>query len=137
MAKKRLLIISDEPPIQETLSQMFASNEFRTFTQSTDVHVVFQLSLLQPDLVILVMGQSGDAGQEVLRGIREWSFVPIIVLLPAGDAMSAVEALKIGADQCLSESFVPQELRARVRALLRRVDTTVAARQQVAPVPVL
>lgn len=134
MAKKRLLFISDETFIKDQLSQAFASGEFRTFSKPTNMSVLFQICLLQPDLVILEMGRSEDTGREVLRGIRDCSFVPVIVLLPPGNGMGPVEVLNAGADQCLSESFVPQELQARVRALLRRAEATAAAKRRPAPI---
>jgi two-component system OmpR family response regulator len=137
MAKKRLLFISDETSTKDQLSQAFANGEFRTFAKPADRSVLFQISFLQPDLVILEMGRSKDAGREVLRGIRGCSFVPVIALLPPGDAMGIVETLNAGADQCLSESFVTQELQARVRALLRRAEATATAKRRPAPVPAL
>ena len=137
MAKKRLLFISDETSTQDRLSQAFANGEFRTFAEPTDTSTLFQLVFLQPDLVILEMGRSKDASREVLRGIRGCSTVPIIALLPLEDVMGMVEALNAGAAQCLSELFVPQELHARVRALIRRAEATAAAKRQPASIPAL
>ena len=137
MAKKRLLIISDDQFTKEQLSQTFAASNYRTFAEPTNAHVLFKLCYLQPDLVILEMGRGKDVGRKVLQGIRAWSFVPVIALLPPGDVLGTVDALNAGADQCLSESFVPQELQARARALLRRVEATKVTTGQAEPVPVL
>jgi DNA-binding response OmpR family regulator len=135
MAKKRLLIISDDQLTTKQLSRTFAESDYRIFTESTNMHAVFHLCFLQPDLVILKMGPSREKGQKVLQGIRDWSFVPVIALLPPGDALGKVEALNAGADQCLSDYFDPKELKARARALLRRVEATTAG-GRIAPVPV-
>lgn len=137
MTIKRLLIISENQFKREQLSRMFAESDYRAFSVPTNMHVVFQLCLLQPDLVILEMGRGRANGRKVLQGIRDRSFVPVIALLPPGDMLGTVEALNAGADQCLSESFVPQELQARARALLRRVEVTTVTGGQVAPSPVL
>jgi DNA-binding response OmpR family regulator len=131
MAKKRLLIISDDPFTRDQLSQAFAASKFQPFMQPANTNVVFHLCLLQPDLVILEMRRSKDKGQ------KGWSFVPVIVLLPPGDVLGAVDALNAGADQCLSDAFVPQELQARARALLRRVEGAVVTSMQATPIPVL
>jgi two-component system KDP operon response regulator KdpE len=101
------------------------------------MQVLFHLCFLQPDLVILEMGRSKEATRKVLQGIRDWSFVPVIALLPPGDVLGAVEALNAGADQCLSQSFAPQELEARARALLRRVEVTTVIERQALPIPTL
>lgn len=137
MTKKRLLIISDDPCTREELSRTFAESEFLTFAEPTTMQVIFQLCFLQPHLVILEMGRNRDVGWRVLQGIREWSLVPVIAVLPPGDAMYTVEVLNAGADQCLADSFVLQELQARVRALLRRMEGTIGTNMQVTSVPAL
>ena len=135
MAKKRLLFITDDTHTKEQLSRAFADSEFRTFAEPISMNVAFQLCFLQPDLVILEMGRSESKSRKVLEGIRDWSLVPVIALLPSGDVLGTVEVLNAGADQCLSESFVAKELQARARALLRRTAATSAIRPQAALVP--
>lgn len=137
MAKKKLLIITDDSHTQEQLSRAFTDSEFRIYTEPVDMNVVFQLCFLQPDLVILEMGRSKTEGRKLLRGIRDWSFVPVIALLPPGDVWGTVEVLNAGADQCLSESYVAYELQARARALLRRTAAASATGQRAVLFPAM
>jgi two-component system KDP operon response regulator KdpE len=76
----------------------------------------------KPDLLILDLGLPGIDGFEVLRRIREYSIVPVIILTARDDEKDKVTGLELGADDYLTKPFGSAELEARIQAVLRRVD---------------
>jgi DNA-binding response OmpR family regulator len=117
--ERKILVIGDDPTTQDLLRSTFSSDEFQVFPASSRMSVVFQLCLIQPDLVVLDTLQSG-MGRELLTEIRERSFVPIIVLSTLAERWSKVESLDQGADDFMAKPFSTREFQAKVRALLRR-----------------
>ena len=116
-----ILIIEDEQPIRRFLSAAFADENYR-FNEATTGAEGLRLAMQQPpDLIVLDLGLPDLDGQTVIRRIREWSRVPIIVLSARDQEAQKIEALDNGADDFVTKPFGIGELLARVRTALRHV----------------
>lgn len=120
----RILVVDDEPDVVESISLGFT-------LQWRDVDVIgagtgqAALDLVEhehPDIVLLDVGLPGIDGYEVLRQIRAFSDVPVVMLTARDDAMDKVKGLELGADDYVTKPFNHLELLARVKAVLRRLD---------------
>jgi DNA-binding response OmpR family regulator len=114
VVETRVLIVVGDRDTRELLAQTFAGHGFRAWNASDGVSGLFQVGLVQPDLVVLDIN-----GWETLRRIRMVSSVPIIVLVKDEPA-ARIESLNQGADYFVIKPPSLRELEAKARALLRR-----------------
>jgi two-component system KDP operon response regulator KdpE len=114
-----ILVIEDEPGIRRFLRVTLASNGYRTAEASCAEDGLKRAALERPDLVVLDLGLPDRDGMDVLRDLREWSTVPLLVLTARESETSKVEALDAGADDYLTKPFGAAELLARIRVALR------------------
>ena len=125
MAEPVVVVIEDEPQIRRFLRAALTGQGYRLFEADTGEDGLIEAASRQPDVVILDLGLPDVDGIEVIRRLREWSAVPIIVLSARGQERDKVAALDVGADDYLSKPFGVEELLARMRVALRhhaRVD---------------
>jgi two-component system, OmpR family, KDP operon response regulator KdpE len=116
----RVLVVDDEPQILRGLRANLVARGYEVDT-SADGETALDLAIKsRPDVVILDLGLPGMDGVEVIRGLRAWSSVPIIVLSAREQEGEKVEALDAGADDYVTKPFGMGELLARVRASERR-----------------
>jgi two-component system KDP operon response regulator KdpE len=118
----RILVVDDEPNIIATMAPLLRARGYEVFSAMTGRAAVEALDRDKPDLVILDLGLPDIDGVEVCRQIRTASGVPIVVLSARGAEGDKVSALDAGADDYVTKPFGAQELLARIRAALRRVD---------------
>jgi DNA-binding response OmpR family regulator len=118
----KILIIADDPDMRNQLVRAFAGGGSRAFAVPDSGEAFLQFGLLLPDLVILDIPPRGKDRWETVRRVREMSYVPVIALVSREDIEGKSESLDHGADSCLTKPFQVSELRARARALLRRVQ---------------
>jgi two-component system KDP operon response regulator KdpE len=116
----RVLVVDDEPHIRRTLEINLAARGYQVDMASTGETAIDLAARKHPDLVILDLGLPGVDGIDVVRGLREWSSVPILVLSAREAEQAKVAALDAGADDYVTKPFGMDELVARVRAALRR-----------------
>jgi two-component system KDP operon response regulator KdpE len=114
-----VLVIEDEPPIRRFLRPTLASQGYRLVESETGEDGLLQAATRQPDLVILDLGLPDMDGLQVIRRLREWTAVPIIVLSARGAESDKVAALDAGADDYVAKPFAVGELLARTRVALR------------------
>jgi two-component system, OmpR family, KDP operon response regulator KdpE len=114
-----VLVIEDEPPIRRFLRPSLASQGYRVVEAETGEDGLIQAATRQPDLVVLDLGLPDLDGIEVIRRLREWATVPIIVLSARGGESDKVAALDAGADDYVAKPFAVGELLARARVALR------------------
>lgn len=115
----KVLIVDDEPQIRAFLRISLGAHGYQTAEAGRGEQAVQRCATEQPDLVILDLGLPDIDGLEVVRRIRDWSSVPILVLsVRSGDA-DKVAALDAGAQDYVTKPFSIAELMARLRALLR------------------
>ncbi|MNH20926.1 KDP operon transcriptional regulatory protein KdpE [compost metagenome] len=125
-----LLVIDDEPQIRKFLRISLSSQGYKVVEAASGAEGLTQAALARPDLVVLDLGLPDMDGQQVLRELREWSAVPVLVLSVRASEIQKVEALDNGANDYVTKPFGIQEFLARVRALLRQApqaSTTASA----------
>jgi two-component system KDP operon response regulator KdpE len=116
----RILIVDDEVPIQRFLHTTLDTGEYSLHQAETGHAALAAAVATHPDIILLDLGLPDMDGIEVIRRIREWSQVPIIVLSVRDREDDKVKALDAGADDYLSKPFGVAELIARIRGALRR-----------------
>ena len=119
MSEPVVVLIEDEPQIRRFLRTTLGSQGYRLFEAATGADGLVEAASRQPDVVIVDLGLPDIAGLEVIRRLREWSTVPIIVLSARGQEADKVVALDLGADDYVSKPFGADELLARLRVALR------------------
>ncbi|HEY6837419.1 MAG TPA: response regulator [Geobacteraceae bacterium] len=116
----RILIVDDEASIQRFLHTALGTGEF-SLHQAENGHAALAAAVAtRPDIILLDLGLPDMDGVEVIRRIREWSQVPIIVLSVREREDDKVKALDAGADDYITKPFGMAELLARIRVALRR-----------------
>jgi two-component system KDP operon response regulator KdpE len=120
----RVLVIEDEPQIRRFLRATLMTNGYRLLEAATAQEGLIQAATGQPELVILDLGLPDLDGLEVMRRLREWTTMPIIVLSARGQEAAKVAALDAGADDYLTKPFGVGELLARMRVALRHAART-------------
>ena len=116
----RVLVIDDESAIRRFLHSALSSEEFSLHEAASGHIGLSAAAALRPDVILLDLGLPDIDGIEVIRRIREWSQVPIIILSVREREDDKVAALDAGADDYLTKPFGVGELLARIRASLRR-----------------
>ena len=117
-----IILIEDEPEIRRFLRATLVSHGYRLFEAVTAREGLQAAETRQPDLIILDLGLPDLDGLEVIRRLREWTRVPILVLSARGQEADKVAALDAGADDYVSKPFGVGELLARARVSLRRAQ---------------
>jgi two-component system, OmpR family, KDP operon response regulator KdpE len=125
----RVLVVDDEAPIRRALETNLWARGYDVELATTGEQALELAASTRPDLVILDLGLPGLDGIDVVRGLRGWSDVPIVILSARGVERDQVAALDAGADDYVTKPFGMHELLARIRTALRR-----AAPAAVAPV---
>jgi two-component system KDP operon response regulator KdpE len=129
----RVLVIDDEEPILRALRINLAAHEYEVSTASDGTSGLAAMARERPDVLILDLGLPDMEGTEVIRGVRGWTSLPIIVLSAWGQESQKVAALDAGADDYVTKPFGMGELLARLRAAIRRAapapDEPVVANQ--------
>lgn len=118
-AKLVIVVIEDDPQICRFLRTSLAVHDYQVFEAETGERGLIEVGTRKPDLVILDLGLPRMDGIEVIRKIREWSAVPIIVLSARSQENDKIAALDAGADDYLTKPFSIGELAARIRVSLR------------------
>jgi two-component system KDP operon response regulator KdpE len=126
----RVLVVDDEPALLRTVAIMLRSRGYEVTTAVDGAGGLRAAGEAHPDLVVLDLGLPDLDGVEVVRRLRAWTPVPVLVLSGRLDSRAKVAALDAGADDYVTKPFDVEELLARVRAVTRRR----AASEPVAPV---
>jgi len=119
----RILAVDDEPQILRALRTSLAARGHEVLTAPNGETALDILTSNEVDLVILDLGLPGIDGVEVIRRLRSWSAVPVVVLSVRDAQADKVAALDAGADDYVSKPFGMDELQARMRAVLRRTGS--------------
>jgi two-component system, OmpR family, KDP operon response regulator KdpE len=127
MTGQRVLVVDDEAPIRRALEANLRARGYEVDLAATGPQALDLAARRHPDAVILDLGLPGMDGIDVVRGLRGWSAVPILILSARGDEPDKVAALDEGADDYVAKPFGMDELLARLRAALRRQLPTAEA----------
>jgi two-component system KDP operon response regulator KdpE len=115
-----ILIVEDDQAIQNVLRMLFEANGFRVVLSGTASRGEIDARMHRPDIIVVDLGLPDGDGLTVIRTIREWSAVPIIVLSARTAEEQRLAAFEHGADDYVMKPFSAPELLARVRAIVRR-----------------
>ncbi len=116
----KVLVIDDDASLLRALTISLTARGYEVVGARTGEEGLDRVAHRHPDVVLLDLGLPGIDGVEVIRGIRGWSSIPIIVLSARHQSISKVEALDLGADDYITKPFGMDELLARLRVVLRR-----------------
>ncbi len=118
-----ILLVDDDPGIQASLAAFLHRSGFQVTTAQDGAQALAKLAQARPDLLVMDVLMPNLDGRAVLRRLRsEGDWIPVILLTQVGNAGERAMALEEGADDYLNKPFEPQELVARIRAVLRRVQ---------------
>lgn len=129
--KPLLLLIEDDPPFRQLLTTTLENQEFKVLAFDKGREGLSAVRNETPNLVILDLGLPDIDGQEVIRRLRMWSELPIIVLSARNQEHDITQALDNGADDYLTKPFSNAELLSRIKALLRRVTILPSGDQKI------
>jgi two-component system KDP operon response regulator KdpE len=115
-----VIVIEDEPQLRRVLRTMLETNGFRCIESESARRGLLDAKSHRPDLILVDLGLPDRDGIEVIRGVRQWSSVPMIVLSARSQEPAKITALDAGADDYVTKPFTVGELLARLRVALRR-----------------
>ena len=122
MNKPVILVVEDDAPVRNLMSTTLKTHEYKYLTAPTGREAVMLASSYNPDVVFLDLGLPDMDGVEVIRQIRSWSNMPIIVISARSEDEDKITALDAGADDYLTKPFSMEELLARLRVTIRRLS---------------
>ena len=122
MNKPTVLIVEDDVSIKNLMTTTLRNNNYNFLTAQNGGVAIMEASSHNPDIVLLDLGLPDMDGIEVIRTIRQWSQMPIIVISARSEDSDKIEALDAGADDYLTKPFSVEELLARLRVTVRRLS---------------
>ena len=125
-----IIVVEDEPEIRRFLRSSLGAENYRVVESPTGARGAIDAGTHKPDLAIVDLGLPDIDGVEVIRRIRAWSPVPILVLSARAQERAKVEALDAGADDYVTKPFGVGELLARVRVALRHATRPVTGKER-------
>jgi DNA-binding response OmpR family regulator len=117
-----VLVADDEPRITKLVSISLGEEGFRVITANGGEEALRKAETYRPDVILLDIVMPDLDGIEVMRQLREWRPVPVILLTAKGSTADKAKGLDLGADDYVAKPFHPDELAARVRAVIRRAS---------------
>lgn len=121
--REKILVIEDEKSISHFISTVLNNNGYEAMQAQTGEEALSMISSHCPDLVILDLGLPDMDGLDILRSLRSWSSLPVVVVSARSHERDKVAALDLGADDYLTKPFGTDELLARVRTAIRHTRT--------------
>lgn len=122
MNKPMILVVEDDQPIRNLITTTLKINDYRYLIAANGAAAIMQASSHNPDIVLLDLGLPDMDGVQVIRNIRSWSNMPVIVVSARSEDNDKIAALDAGADDYLTKPFSVEELLARLRATQRRLN---------------
>ena len=117
-----ILVVEDDTPVRNLITTTLKAHDYRFLTAENGESAVMETASHNPDIILLDLGLSDIDGVEVIRRIRSWSDVPIIVISARSEDSDKIDALDAGADDYLTKPFSVDELLARLRVTQRRLS---------------
>lgn len=121
MNKSLILVVEDDQSVKNLITTTLKTHEYRCLTACNGETAILDASSHNPDIVLLDLGLPDMDGVQVIRKIRTWSNMPIIVISARSEDRDKIEALDAGADDYLTKPFSVEELLARLRVTQRRL----------------
>ena len=123
MNNPKILVVEDDPTVRNLITTTLKSNNYAYITAANGEAAIAAVTTQQPDIVFLDLGLPDLDGVEIIKRIRSWSQLPIIVISARTEDTDKVAALDAGADDYLTKPFSVTELLARLRVAQRRITT--------------
>lgn len=123
-----IVVVEDEKAIRSIMKMVFEANGFRVYSAENGSEAMMLITSKCPDVIILDLGLPDMDGTKIIRNIRQWSDVPIIVVSARSQERDKVDALELGADDYVTKPFGTAELLARVKTALRHSTASGTAR---------
>ena len=120
--KTSILVIEDDKPIRNLITTTLKLQNYIVHEADTALDAIAKAVTIMPDIIILDLGLPDIDGTEIIKKVREWSNLPIIVVSARGEDKDKIEALDMGADDYLTKPFSVEELLARIRVALRKIN---------------
>ena len=121
MNKYTILVVEDDKPVRTLITTTLKANGYRFIEALTGEEAILQATSHNPDVILLDLGLPDMDGVEIIRKVRSWSNVPIIVISARSEDSDKIGALDSGADDYLTKPFSVEELLARLRVTQRRL----------------
>ena len=121
MNKTLILVVEDDRPIRNLIITTLKTHDYKYLAAENGSSAILEASSHNPDIVLLDLGLPDMEGVEVIKKIRTWSNLPIIVISARSEDTDKIEALDAGADDYITKPFSVEELLARIRVTQRRL----------------
>ena len=122
MNKPLILVVEDDNSVKNLITTTLKAHDYRYLTAPNGGSAILEASSHNPDIVLLDLGLPDIDGVEVIKKIRTWSNMPIIVISARSEDIDKIDALDAGADDYLTKPFSVEELLARLRVTQRRLN---------------
>ena len=122
MNKALILVVEDDNSVKNLITTTLKAHEYRFLTAQNGADAIMEASSHNPDIVLLDLGLPDMDGVDVIKRIRTWSNMPIIVISARSEDADKIDALDAGADDYLTKPFSVEELLARLRVTQRRLN---------------
>lgn len=122
MNKPHILVVEDDKAIRNLITTTLETQEYKYTTADKGSNAILEAVSYNPDIIILDLGLPDIDGIEIIKKIRTWSNIPIIVVSARSEDKDKIDALDSGADDYLTKPFSVEELLARLRVSLRRIN---------------
>ena len=123
MNKPLILVVEDDVPVRNLITTTLKAHDYRFLTAANGESAILEASSHNPEIILLDLGLPDIDGIEVIRRVRSWSNLPIIVISARSEDTDKIDALDVGADDYLTKPFSVEELLARLRVTQRRLAT--------------
>ena len=128
--KMKILVVEDDQSVKNLITTTLKTHDYRYLVAGNGETAILEASSHNPDIVLLDLGLPDIDGVEVIRRIRSWSTMPIIVISARSEDTDKIDALDAGADDYLTKPFSVDELLARLRVTLRRLQYMSVSQEQ-------
>lgn len=122
MNKPLILVVEDDTAVRNLITTTLETQDYRFHTAPTGAQALIEAVSQKPDIMLLDLGLPDMDGVEIIKKVRSWSNMPIIVISARSEDRDKIEALDAGADDYLTKPFSVEELLARLRVTLRRLQ---------------
>lgn len=124
MNKLNILVVEDDAPVRNLITTTLKAHNYNYITAPDGMTAIIETSSHNPDVVLLDLGLPDMDGMEIIKKIRTWSNMPIIVISARSEDTDKIDALDAGADDYLTKPFSVEELLARLRVTQRRLKSS-------------
>ena len=110
MNRPQILVVEDDPAVRNLITTTLETQDYQFHTAQNGGQAIMEAVSGNPDVILLDLGLPDMDGTEIIKKVRSWSQVPIIVISARGEAKDKIEALDLGADDYLTKPFLVEEL---------------------------